>query len=123
MIPDKAITFLRSLSFGGLLGLGVAWLAYRQNQPYFVGKVIETHFLLFGSALGASVHRAIDSVLRAIMKPLFGHIEYYGKIAQLTHRRDKGRIGDVEYQSLVSRLTVRFFVGEETEGTSKQLSP
>ena len=115
MIPDKIITFFRSLTFGGLIGLGVAWLTYKHNQSYFAGNALETHFLAFGSALGASVHRAVDSALRFVMKPLFDHVDYYLKLAQLTRLKQKGRIGDNEYTNLVNSLTVKFFAGEDVK--------
>ena len=115
MISDKVITFFRSLTFGGLIGMGVAWILYKRNQSYFEGKVSETHFIAFGSVLGISVHRAIDSALRFVMKPLFDHIDYFLKLAQLTMLKQKGRIGEAEYQNLVNSLTVKFFVGEDVE--------
>src|SRR5262245_57161727 len=115
MISDKIITFFRSLTFGGLIGFGVAWIIYKRNQSYFAGNVLETHFLAFGSALGASAHRAIDSALRFVLKPLFDYVDYYLKLAQLTHLKQKGRIGDAEYQDMVNSLTVKFFVGEDVK--------
>jgi len=53
--------------------------------------------------------------LRFVMKPLFDHVDYYLKLAQLTNLKQKGRIGDAEYRNLVDSLTVKFFVGEDIE--------
>src|SRR4030095_6242090 len=133
---NKTITFFRTLTFGGLLGLGIAWLTYKHNQPYFTGKVLETHFLAFGGALGASVHRAIDSALRFIMDPLFSYIKYRVKLWLLNGARMRGQIREVDYQYWGYILTVKFIFGEEIKvtpsdnptvggasGTSKHLMP
>ncbi len=105
------ISFLRSLSFGGLLGCGVAYLVFLSYPHLFVGHVRVEAVVIFGSLLGACLHRLIDVCLvKGILSPFGRFLEYYGKLVQLTVQKRTELMDDDRYKELKYELDIDYFL-------------
>ena len=119
------ISFLRSLSFGGLLGCGVAYLVFLSYPNLFVGHVRVEAVVVFGSLLGACLHRLIDRCLvKGILSPFGRFLEYYGKLVQLTVQKRTELMDDDRYKELKYELDINYFLGPAAQlRTHKRVSP
>lgn len=108
---SEIFIFIRSLSFGGLLGvgLGVAFCIIFQQTLYL------KYAIIFGGLFGASLHRIIDNVfIKGVLYPLGRFIEYYGKIAQIEILRKRGIIDTKTCEKIKKEKTLDYFLGKET---------
>lgn len=106
------IGFLRSLSFGGLLGCGIAYLAFLNYPQLFVGHATLEVVVIFGSLLGACLHRAIDAlVVKGLLLPFGRFADYYGKLVQLRLQKRAGLIDNNLYKQIKNELDLAYFLG------------
>ena len=106
------INYVRSLSFGGLLGCGVAYLVFLSYPHHFDGRASLETVVIFGSLLGAALHRAIDALLvKALLLPFVKFTSYYGKLIELTLQHRAGLIDDELYKQIKNELDRDYFLG------------
>jgi hypothetical protein len=107
------IKFLRSLSFGGIVGSGIAGILYLRFPQFFGSVITLQDILIFGGALGASIHRGIDAiVVGGILHPLGKTMNYYGKLVQLEVQRRKGMMDHKTYRRIKAKLDDAYFLEE-----------
>ena len=105
-------SFLRSLSFGGLLGCGVAYLIFLSYPHLFVGRVRLEEIVVFGGLLGACLHRIIDwCLVKPFLFPFGRFIEYYGTLMQLKLQNKAQLIDDDSYKKIKYQLDLAYFLG------------
>lgn len=99
--------YIRFSGFGGLLSGGLAGLffLYYPNLLHADAKLKST--LLIGILTGAAVLRLTNTL---ILKPL----SYYAKIGQLLLLRRL--IGRATQREIIQSLTIKYFLGESSEG-------
>lgn len=98
---------IRSSGFGGLLsgGLAALLILYRPNLLHADANLERT--LLIGTLVGAAALRLTNTL---ILKPL----SYYAKIGQLLLLRRL--IGTATQREIIQSLTIKYFLGESSEG-------
>jgi hypothetical protein len=106
------LTFFRALSFGGLVGSGVAGLLYLKFPQVFAGVVGIKTFIFFGACLGAGCQQLIEKLVGLVLKPVSDFISYYEKLVELAILRQTGQINDKEHASIVFQLTEQRFLGK-----------
>lgn len=107
-IPSLA----RSLGFGGLLGVLIAYTLCLRFPQLIVGPVTLKYVLAFGSALGMCTHRLIDMlVIKSFLNPAYKFVAYYAKLAQLEVQHKQGYIDDINYKLIKSDLDYEYFLG------------
>lgn len=108
----EIVTFFRSLSLGGLLGVGiaVAICVILQNFSYI------NYVVAFGGLIGAAFHRFFDRVLvKGLFHPIGNFIEYYGKLTQIEILRRNKIIDDKVCERIKKEKTLDYFLGEKRE--------
>lgn len=103
------LTFLRSLSFGGLLGAGVALALC-----VVFGQVEYTEYaIIYGGLLGAALHRIIDNlIIKGIFYPIGYFVAYYAKLIQIETLRRREIIDIKTCERIKRQLTLNYFTGE-----------
>ena len=103
---------LRSLCFGGLIGLLVTYLICLSYPQLIIGGITAKYLLVFGAALGSSLHRLIDGVLmRNLLYPIRKRISYYAKVVELELQKKKGLMEVESYTSIKNALDQEYFLG------------
>jgi RNA polymerase sigma factor (sigma-70 family) len=106
------ISSLRSLSFGGLLGCGVAYLIFLSYPHLFVGRVSLEVVVVFGGLLGAWLYRVIEwCLVKPFLLPFGRLFEYYAKLVQLTLQNRAELIDDDSYKKIKYQLDLAYFLG------------
>jgi hypothetical protein len=115
--------FLRSLSFGGLLGGGVAYLICLKYPQLLVEKTTPEMAVIFGSLLGASLHRAIDALIVQGLLPPFGRtVHYYTKLAEARFLKRNGIITERECNQIEKGLLRKYFdMSSDGHGKRKEI--
>jgi hypothetical protein len=107
-IPSLA----RSLGFGGLLGVLIAYIICLNFPQLIIGAITLKHILAFGSALGICTHRLIDNlIIKSLIKPVYKFVSYYTKLTQLEIQHRKGYIDDVNHKLIKNDLDYEYFLG------------
>ena len=106
------IEFFRSLSYGGLLGCGVAGVIYLLFYRTFEGVVSINTFVAFGGLIGAGAQQLIESVIRIALPPISSFISYYEKMIELSFLLHRGRITPEQHKEILSKLTQERFLGK-----------
>jgi hypothetical protein len=115
------ISYVRSLSFGGLLGCGVAYLVFISYPHLFDGRASLETVVIFGSLLGAALHRAIDACLvKTFLLPFGRFTNYYGKLIELTLQHRAGLIDDELYKHIKSELDREYFLGSISKASVQE---
>lgn len=105
----KAAEYLRSLSFGSLIGGGVAGLLFSKWPQLFPAGTDLEGALLAGSVIGTLTHRLIDTVvLKGLLHPLIRFVVYYRKLGELFLLRQV--IDERTRKTLIDELTVEHFL-------------
>lgn len=117
----SSLNFFRTLSFGGLLGSGIAGLLFLSYPHLFVNVIGIKSFVLFGGLVGAAFHQVIESTLKYLLGPVGNFIDYHEKRIELAYLRKGGKISDKQYREILFKLTERRFLGKESSG--KKLLP
>lgn len=105
------ISYVRSLSFGGLLGCGVAYIVFLTYPHLFEGRASLEAVVIFGSLLGAALHQAIDACLiKTFLLPFGRFTNYYGKLIELTLQHRAGLIDDESYELIKKELVREYFL-------------
>ena len=102
----EVIAFLRSMCFGGLVGLaaGVALCVYF-NQAQHI-----KYAAVYGALLGAAIHRGVEAVfVRGIFAPIGNFIEYYGKLTQIEVLTRRGIIERDVCEEIKKQMTLAYF--------------
>lgn len=116
--------FLRALSFGGLVGSGLAILLYILFPQIFVGYISFQFMLVFGGLLGAAAHRGIDAlIIRGMLYPFSRFTTFYGKLVQIELLKRRGIIDNRSYQRIKKEITTKYFLGESKETDDQKLLP
>lgn len=107
-------SFLRSLSFGGLMGSGFIILLYIFFPQIFSGVLTFNFMLAFGGLLGAAAHRLIDSlVIKGILHPISRFTTYYWQLVQLELLNKRGLIDSKSYEKIKKELTIKYFLEDK----------
>ena len=107
------LNFFRALSFGGLLGCGLAGLIYMSYPNLFVNVIGIKTFVAFGGFLGAGFQQLIETTVKFVLRPLSDLIIYYEKLVELSILKSTGRISQGQYQAISYKLTEQRFLGKE----------
>lgn len=102
---------LRSLCFGGLVGLLVTYLVCLNYPQLIIGGISINYFLVFGAALGSSLHRLIDGILvKNLLYPIRKRISYYAKVAELEIQKKKGLMEAESHAAIKKALDEEYFL-------------
>lgn len=104
------LDFFRSLSFGGLLGAGVAGIIYLKF-PYFHSVVGLKSFMLYGGLVGAGAQRGIEAFINALISPIGQFIIYYEKLIELELLLSSEKVSIEQYRTINEKLTEVRFLG------------
>lgn len=121
-MPLKFIDFLRSLTFGGLVGVGLAGLIYPHLPDYYHSLVTVYQFIIFGGFLGGSTHQLIETLVKYAVLPATRTVLFYEKILELTMLERIGRIDSAQRKAIEDQLTKDRFLGD-TRTEKPQLLP
>jgi hypothetical protein len=112
LIPDKLLEFFRSLTFGGLVGIGIAVFIYVRYKAALSGIVEFKIFASLGCALGTIAHRGIDRTMRAVFGPVGRFIADYEKFVELAVLRQRGLITEDVQKEIMNKLVRQRFLGK-----------
>lgn len=104
------LDFFRALSFGGLVGAGIAGIIYLKS-PYFHSSTSLKSFMFYGGLIGAGAQRGIEAIINTILFPLGRFIAYYERLVELSLLLHWGKISDDEYETIIRKLTEARFLG------------
>lgn len=104
------LDFFRSLSFGGLVGAGIAGIIYLKI-PFLQTLTSLPAFMTYGGIAGAGAQRAIEAVINFIVAPIGRFIAYYEKLIELNFLLQWKKISEEEYKTINKKLTETRFLG------------
>jgi len=111
MVEQVSLTFLRSLSFGGLVGGAVSGLLYLLFPNFFSQYISLYRMVLFGALFGACIHRVFDAiVLKGILYPIGKTLGYYKKIVELQVQVSQGWISIEHASRLKEYMDEEYFL-------------
>ena len=94
------------------LDAGLHILFFYRIHTLFVGHARLEVVVVFGSLLGACLHRIIDwCLVKAFLLPFGRFIDYYGKLVQLTLQNRAQLIDDDSYKQIKYELDLAYFLG------------
>lgn len=119
------LRFLRPLGFGGLLGSGVAYLAYLKYPELFAGRATLEAVMVFGSLLGVGLQRAVDAVVvQGLLRPFGQSANYYAKLAEVKLLKRNGFITEQICSQIEDELTRKYFgIQSDKHAERKELQP
>jgi len=107
------VAFLRSLSFGGLLGAFIAGIIYLKF-PYFQSLTVLPTAMVYGGLAGAGCQRAIESVVNFVIAPIGRFVSFYEKLIELELLLYFNKISPDHYQAIRAKLTEERFLGSSS---------
>lgn len=111
-MPMNLLTFIRSLSFGGLVGCGLAIGLYLRYPLSFADNIRFESIVILGMLLGAAAHRAIDTIIvKGVLSPIGRFATYYGKFVQVELLARTGLISEALCKRIKDELTTEYFLG------------
>ena len=109
--PVQLVAYLKSLSYGGLLGAGILGIAFLLQPHLFPGAVSLTQTLWVGGVLGTGLHRLVGATIsETLLSPIGRFVTYYSELVQLVLLRNL--IGQERQRELVGKLTETYFLGD-----------
>jgi hypothetical protein len=99
------ITRLKSLSFGALLGSGVAGLGFSVRPGFFPGGSLES-IVILGAIIGMGAERFGGKVFH----PVCSFLAYYSKLGQIITLRRRAILSDEQAKKIIDILTTEFFL-------------
>jgi hypothetical protein len=102
--------FFRSLSFGGLAGMGIAGIIYL-NFPYLQTLTNLESFMMYGALIGGISHRAFAKVCEIILHPIGRFLTYYEQRIELQFLLKHGNLTAEKYKEITDKLTEQRFLG------------
>jgi hypothetical protein len=103
---------LKALGFGALFGGGVLGLLFAMFPRLFPGITDLQSIMLVGGALGAGLHRGVETyVIGGIFRPIASFASYYAKMAQLSALVRLGAIPETQASRLLKAATDAYFSG------------
>jgi hypothetical protein len=109
------LDFFRSLSFGGLVGGGIAGIVYLRYPHLFKDIAGLKSFMLYGALAGASTQRTIEAAINLILFPLGRFIAFYESLVELEFLRFLGKVSEEQYKSIGEKLTEERFLGKSSD--------
>jgi hypothetical protein len=113
------IGYLRSLSFGGVMGSGIAAYLYLRYPHWFKDNVTFEYFTVFGGLFGASIHNTIGAVVVAFLFPIVKFADYYSRMIQLSLLGRLNVLDEKTSRSITEELSKAYFL--KVENDNKQL--
>jgi hypothetical protein len=111
-MPLSVSSFLRSLSFGGLMGICLIGLFYVYNPNFCERYFSFNSALIFGGVLGSASHRLVDAlVIQGILGPVGKFLTYYKKLCELEIQRRNNLLEDSSYKRLKAGIDEAYFLG------------
>jgi hypothetical protein len=107
----SGVDFIRGLTFGGLLGAGVAGLSYMVFPEFFASKVSLQSLVIFGGCIGTAGQQLIESVVRFAVLPATRTISFYEKMIELAVLRNRNHITQEQYTAILNKMTEQRFLG------------
>ena len=104
------LDFFRSLSFGGLVGAGIAGIFYLKF-PYLQTLTSLPVFMTYGGVAGAGAQRAVEAVVNFILSPIGRFISFYEQLFELDFLLWWKKVDDEEYKTLNKKLIETRFLG------------
>jgi hypothetical protein len=101
----EAITeFVGSLTFGGMLGGGLAALFYSLIISSILPSVPFEIFLLSGILLGSALHKPVDMFWKLFLSPIakLGKTEI--QLQKLNHYQSRGLINKKQYLKMAEKI-------------------
>lgn len=117
----NVLSYLRSLSFGGLVGSGIAGYLYLRYPHWFKDNVTFEYFVIFGGLLGASMHGFIGALIRLLLFPVARFVDYYSGLIQLHWLDRKNIIDKRTAQEIIVETTREYFLKSNEKSNSKSL--
>ena len=105
-----AVTLLRSLGYGAMIGGGICGLAFCVSATSFSAHIALREVVLVGGLLGAGLHQMIGKLFDTILRPVTNALSYYSKLAQLSSLQKLGLVQPVEAHRLTESLTKSYFI-------------
>jgi hypothetical protein len=118
----RFLEFIRSLGFGGFVGVGVAGFLYL-NFPALFGAMDFYTVLAIGAGIGGAFQKLIEKGVKFVIHPLSQNDDYYEKLDELRGLRATNQITEAQYQEIVAKLTEKRFLGAPVPRTDKPTPP
>jgi hypothetical protein len=104
------LEFFRSLTFGGLVGAGIAGIIFLKI-PYLQTITSLPAIMAYGGVAGAGAQRAIESVINFVIAPFGRFITYYEKLIELQFLYNWDKVSYEQYTIINAKLTQARFLG------------
>jgi hypothetical protein len=109
----QIIDGLRSLSFGGLLGAGIAGIIYLSSPLLRATGVTLYEMFLVGGLLGGGFHEAINRwIIRTFLGPWARSARHYIRVAEVLGWLRMGWITPPRAAQLINQLADSYFLGD-----------
>jgi hypothetical protein len=114
------LDWLKSLTFGGLVGATIGVSLYLAFPTFFSGFVGIKTFCGFLALLGASIQRGVTLVIKTTFPSIGRFASHYERLLEATMLYKAGVIPHAKYEQILDSLTNERFL---PENTAKQLPP
>ena len=109
--PKTLPEFLGSLSFGGMLGGGIAALIYTLLIVPSVSSAPFMPFLVGGAFIGSALHRPLDIIWNMLIGPVFRSATTEIQVRKLNRYRRRGLISQKRFNELVEIIITDDILG------------
>lgn len=110
--PKSLPEFLGSLSFGGMLGGGLAALIYSLLIFPSVSSAPFVPFLVGGAFIGAALHRPLDILWNMLIGPAFRSATAENRLRKLYRYRRSGLITQKKFNELAEAIITDDILGK-----------
>lgn len=109
--PKTLPEFLGSLSFGGMLGGGLAALIYSLLIFPSVSSAPFVPFLVGGAFIGTALHRPLDILWNMLVGPVFRSATTEIQVRKLNRYRRRGLISQKRFNELAETIITDDILG------------
>lgn len=109
--PKSLPEFLGSLSFGGMLGGGIAALIYTLLIVPSVSSAPFMPFLVGGAFIGSALHRPLDIIWNMLIGPVFRSATTEIQVRKLSRYMRRGLISQKRFNELVEIIITDDILG------------
>jgi hypothetical protein len=109
--PKPLLEFLGSLSFGGMLGGGIAALIYTLLIFPSVSSAPFVPFLIGGAFIGAALHRPLDILWNMLIGPVFRSATTEIQVRKPYRYRRRGLITQKRFNELAEAIITDDILG------------
>lgn len=117
------VQFFKSLSFGGIVGVGLFLVLYN-FYPNLFGEKLDFYSLMFlSSCIGAAIHNGIDAIIvKKILSPFYRFSTYYFNLIQLHFDHQQGIIDEKDFIEIKSQIYKEYYLAANSSPKTLSLN-